>query len=272
MGNAPTVRRRTIQLSSVLAVLVALILVGTTAHPALADAYPVLPSSAYTEFLSGLSVAPLTPGGTGSLSFEAHDPLEVAVNGTTVTLQFYAFNPYPGNAPGALPVANAVAFAPVLGGPPQENVSFDLGTLEGGSGVAEAIPVQAPIAAAVGSYAVRTSVRFTVGGVSYLLESRGFFSDAAWANATTAPNGNATLNVSRLGVSGVTPETAVLVQSTTGSFFIWGLLVVSLVLAGLAAFYAFRRGRPGSRSGKRGEESPQSAPSALGNKRTKDGD
>ena len=271
MGKTRQVRGPNFLVGSGLAVLVALSLLFATASVALAASYPVLPPESYTQFLTGLAVGPLGPGNSGTLTFDVYDPLEVSINATVVKLAFYAFNPYPGNAPGSLPATNAVAFAPVAGGPLHENTSFDLGSIAPGESVPESVSVQAPVAAPAGSYAIRTSVQFMVGPTPYLLESRGFFSDAQWTNATESPNGNATLNVSRLGVSGVTPETAVLVQSSSASFFIWGLLAVSLVLAGLAAFYVFRRGRR-SKSGARGEASPQSAPSALGNKRTKDGD
>jgi hypothetical protein len=271
VGDPRLRSRRNVLVGFGLVLLLSLALICAGISGARATSYPVLPQQSYTEFLSQLSVGALMPGDSGTLTFVAHNPLAEGINATVVSFEFYAFNPFPGNAPGALPTANAVAFEPIPGAQPTENATFDVGALAAGDTVSEAIPVQAPIAAEPGTYAIRTAERFTVGGQPFLLESRGYFTDAEWANATSAPNGNATLNVSRLGVSGVTPETGVVVQTNTANFFIWGLLVVSIVLAALAAFYVFRRG-PGSRSGKRGDASPQSAPSAFGNNRTKDGD
>jgi hypothetical protein len=236
-----------------------------------ASVYPVLPEATYTQFLSGLSVAPVAPGGTTTLSLEVRNPLGTEINGTVVTLEFYAFNPYPGNSPGPLPSSEAVEFVGAPGVPGSENMTVSFGTLGSDIAVFHALTVEALGAAGTGTYAIRTAVRFTVGATPYLLESRGFFNDAQWENATASPNGNATLNVSRLGVSGVTPETGVLVQSNTASVLIWAFLAAALALAGVAAFYVFRRG-PRSKSGARGDASPQSAPNAFGNKRTKDGD
>jgi len=121
-----------------------------------------------------------------------------------------------------------------------------------------------------GTYAVRTALRFVANGSEFVLESRGWFTANAWAAATAGVGGALSLNVSALGVSGVSPETSVLVSSSNLTTAIWAVLAASLVLIGLAAWLYFRP--PKSRSGVRNDPVDIQAPSAFGKSRTSDGD
>ena len=134
-----------------------------------------------------------------------------------------------------------------------------------------AITFEAPPGTPAGTFDLRCSVSFTEAGNAYLLESRGYFSNSAWASATEGPNGTSTLNVSRLGVSGIVPESAALVRPSPVAPWLYGILGASFVLAGVGGYLAWRRG-PGSRSRKRAPPDPQRAASALGKSRTSEGD
>ena len=92
-----------------------------------------------------------------------------------------------------------------------------------------------------------------------------------WAAATELPNGSATLNLTVLGVSGVLPETAVVVAQSALPWLLAGVLGAAALLVGAGAWVYFRRG-PASNSGMRSADVDHQAPSAFGKRRTSDGD
>ena len=249
-------------------VLLVVTLPATVAGPA------VLPPATYIRFLSGLSIPTLAPGSSELFQFTVTNPLPATMTSVVLSFGVYAFNAYPGNATGPVPAGEAPTFSGT-GAPPSPTVSIAIGTLAVGGSYGSpgsvGLAVAAPAGAPQGTYAVRTSLTFSSGGSPYVLESRGYFSAAAWANATSAPNAPSTLNASRLGVSGVIPESA-------------GTGPVEPVPA-RARGRPRRRARarcgrgllgrpPTSRAEVRGERGPppSQADTALGNKRTSDGD
>lgn len=232
--------------------------------------YPPLPPATYSRFLEDLAVPVATPGTTVTLTGTLVDPAGFgALVGVNLTLGLYGFNAYPGNATGPLPSDGAPSFADATSG--STVVTVDFGSLApGGSGpIAE--PIVVPSGSPVGAYAVRTQLSFSENGTPYLLESRGYFSYAAWTNATVGPNGTTTINLTRLGVSGILPETAVPVVSDPFPWLLAGLAIAAIVCAAAGGYYASRRG-PGSRSGAKVGADDTSAPSALGKSRKSDGD
>jgi hypothetical protein len=231
--------------------------------------YPTVPIGLDRGFVSNLTGAEVAPGGGGTISFAVGNPLAGGPIGSTVlTLQVYAFNAFPGNATSTVDVAAApVLVTPTTSGP---SVNVSLGNLSTGARVVGSVGVQSSATTPSGTFAVRVALRFVAGGQDYLFESRGWFTTDAWAAATQGPNGSVDLNVSALGVSGVVPETSVLVSSSNLSVAIYAVLAAGLVLVGLAAWLYFRP--PNSSSGVRKAPEDIHAPSALGNKRTSDGD
>ena len=235
-----------------------------------AAAYPVLPDADWSPILGALGGPTLTPGGSGFITFRLGDPLSDELVPTKVYLQVYAFNPTEGGG----------AQAPQLGSTP---------TLPGG-GLGDnvtppelppiippyttwnwSVQVSVPGTAAMGDYAVRFAVSFSVNNTSYLLESRGFFSASAWASATEYPNGTPTINASQLGVSGIVPETSILVSPASTPVVLYAVLGVGLGLAALGAYW-WARSETKSKSGTRRSSPPQSAPTAFGSKRSSEGD
>ncbi|MGA7923137.1 MAG: hypothetical protein WCA77_04100 [Thermoplasmata archaeon] len=233
-----------------------------------ATTYPPLPLGDDGRFLSPLSAPSLAPATSGEVTVDVRNPLSTLISGVNVALALYAFNAYPGNATGPLP-AGSPEFTTAQGS--DLSVQFTIPSIAPGGSASESAGVSAPGGAPSGAYAVRTSVGFSSNGSAYLLESRGFFSAAVWANATTGPGGTSVLNLTRLGVSGIVPETAVMVTSSSTPYVLYGILALAILVAGVAAFLAYRGG-PGSRSGTRTPPDPHSAPSALGKSRTNDGD
>jgi hypothetical protein len=254
--------------SSIAAALLLLSIVS--AGDAAAAGAPPLPIADDGKFLPSISLPTLAPGGTELLSFQLSNPMGTTLANLSLSFEFYAFNPAPGTGAGPLP-SSAPGFAQTNGswGP---NATFPLPSLAGGASLALSDAVRAPPSAPEGTYAVRTSLTFVANGTGYRLWSAGHFAPALWSSATTGPNGTSVLNLSRLGVSGVLPETALEVRSPALSYALYAILGAAVVLAAVGGYWAGRRG-PGSRSGaKRAPPAESQAPSALGKRRTRDGD
>ena len=202
--------------------------------------WPPLPLGYDATLLSNLSAPSLTPGGSGSLSFTVADPRSFApMTAMTLTLDLYAFNAYPGNATSTI----ASTGAPVLVTPTTSgtSVNVSMSSLSPGGEDSASVDVATATSTPAGTYAVRTALAFTANGTNYRLESRGWFTASEWAAATELPNGSLTLNLTTLGVSGVTAETAVLVSSSGWDWALGLILGASVVLIGAGAFVYFRR-------------------------------
>ncbi|MHB8352789.1 MAG: hypothetical protein ACYDFT_08925 [Thermoplasmata archaeon] len=249
-----------------------LLVLGALVGPVHGAPPPTLPPTEGRAFLSGLEVAPIAPGSSAPLLFSVADPLAQPIANLTVTFELYAFNPFPGTGTGPLP-----SVAPGLsldGGPAASSVTVALGTLGAGA-TNQSVPVNvgAPPGTPEGTYAVRDSVQFDGPGGVYRLASIGNFPPSVWQNATVLPNGTPTLNLTRLGVSGVIPETAVLVRSTAGlDTALYVILGAAGVLALAAVYVAGRRRGPASSSGAHAPPEESQAPRALGKSRSRDGD
>jgi hypothetical protein len=250
--------------AAVVAVFVLNVLGGA---PAAAATYPVLPDTVWSPILSEIAGPTSNPGGAGSITFRVSNPLAISWVGTKVSLQVYAFNPTDGGAV----QSPAVGSSPTFPGGQLGNNATPPQLLPPGTSWNWSVPVSVPAAAATGDYAVRFAVSFSMNNTTYLLESRGHFSASAWAAATHYLNGTPTINASELGVSGVIPETSILVSTVSIPTVLYAVLGVGLVLAGIGAYWWARSDRK-SKSGARRSSPPQSAPTAFGSSRSNDGD
>jgi len=223
----------------VVAALFVSVLVGAPT-PARASPYPPLPVGFDSTFLSNLSGPDLTPGSSGTLSYHVGDPARfLPMTGVILTLDVYAFNAFPGNATSSV----AVAGTPVLVTSTASStvVNLSLPSLIPGGNEAGSVGVATATNTPTGTFAVRTALVFAANGTDYRLASRGWFSQSLWESATILPNGSATLNLSMLGVSGVTAETSILVASSSWTWALVAVLGASFVLVGAGAFVYFRR-------------------------------
>ena len=218
------------------------------AAPVGPSGYVALPIEDGRELLGNLSGPTLVAGSSGSLSYSVENPLPTTLDAPVLTLDVYAFNAFPGNATSTVPVAGAPLLTTPGSSGPEAVVNLTPlapGAVEHGS-----VGVSSASSTPSGTFAVRAALAFSSGGTGYLLESRGWFTSAAWAAATELPNGSVTLNLSRLGVSGVLPETAIYVSSSGFDWALGILAGVGIVVVGAGAWVYFRRA-PGSRSGAR---------------------
>ena len=230
-----------------------------------AGSAPPVPIAEQGRFLTNLSAPILTPGSEGTVSFSLSNPTATPLAGVQLTLEVYAFTPAPGGAAGPVP-NGSIAFPTPSGQGSADHVSLAFGSMAAGDApVRVALPVSASSGAPEGGYAIRTSITYLVNGSAGTLSSRGHFSLEQWSAATT-PGGAGTaptLNLTRLGVQGILPETAVGVAADHWSAPITALAVGGVVLGVAGALVYVRRG-PGSSSGARSAPPPQSAPSAVG--------
>lgn len=203
-------------------------------------AYPPLPLAYDSRMLSNLSAPDLAPGSSGALSFQVGDPAGFAtLSAVVVTLDVYAFNAFPGNATSSVATSGTPLLVTPTSSATTANVS--LGSIAPGSQAQGSVGVATADGTPTGTFAVRTALSFTSGGTSYRLESRGWFTAAEWAAATELPGGNVTVNLTALGVSGVTAETAIIVSSSNWGLALGLILGASIVLVGAGAFVYFRR-------------------------------
>jgi hypothetical protein len=242
--------------------LTALLLLSPPASPARAAA-PTLPIETGRGFLVQLALAPVAPGGSTNLQFTLDNPLASTLTGVTLEFGFYAFDPSPGGHSEAVP-----AEGPTLssGTAATERIRLSVGTLLGrSSGWSAPVTVSVPGSAPLGTYALSDDLNFTTNGTSYRLASIGNFPTSLWDNATLTANGTPTLNLTRLGVSGILPETALLVQSSTAiDVALYGLGGAAVVFAIAGGYVAMRRRGPSSRSGASSAPEESHAASALG--------
>ncbi len=267
-------RARGSGLARAVAVVLLLAVVGVLGPvpAARAASYPTAPLAFDRLLLSNLSSPSIGPGASGSIAYRLSDPASFAALGEVVLgFEVYALNGYPGDAVGPVPVANAPVLENATASGLEVNVT--VGTLAPGSSVVGSVGVATSSATPAGTYAVRTSLAFVANHTAYLFLSRGWFSATAWQNATGSANGSLTVNASRLGVSGIVPETAVYVAPSSWPIAIGALVAVGLVLVGVGAWSYFRKG-PGSSSGTAAAPAPGStnAPSAFGSSRSSPGD
>ena len=229
----------------------ALLVLGLLPPPAGAAPIAPVPIPLDRYFLANLSLPSVAPGGSTHLAFAVGDParLGAALTRTVVTFELYAFNGYPGTGNASLPVGNAPTLtnATASGG----EVTVALGTVASGSTVTGSVGVVTSSSTPAGTFAIRTAVAFDLNGSPRLLESRGWFSSSAWAAATELPNGSASLtnaSLAALNVSGIVPETALLVAPNDWPWALGALLGGAFALLGIGAWFYWRRG-PGSTAG-----------------------
>lgn len=268
-------RRRRPASPGVAVLLSVVLLAGATVAtaPARAASYPVAPVAFDRDLLSNLSAPSVGPGGSTAIGFRLADPAHFGdLSSIVLTFEVYALNGYPGDAVGPVPVANA----PVLENATAsgEIVNITLPALASNTTSTGSVEVVTSATTPAGTYAIRTALAFEENHTAYLFRSRGWFTLAAWENATVEANGTATVNASRLGVSGIVPETAVLVAPSGWPVALGTLLAVGFALVGLGAWLYFRRGAGASSSGTGNVDAPgaTNAPSALGRSRNSPGD
>ncbi len=248
------------------------VVVGAAPLVQAASSPPLYPRYSGSQFLGNLSLPSVPAGQSTTLAFSLSDPLPSPMIDANLTLQFYAFNAYPGNATGPLPANDAPFFA---SGHSFGNTTFwTVASIAPGATTSGAVTVESATGTPSGTYAVRTLLVFAANGTHYRLASVGWFTRAQLLNATLSGNGTSgplNLNLSRLGISALLPETAFYVQGAGYSAVLYGLLGAAFVALGVGAYVSMRRASK-SRSGARGPDPPSHAPRAFGARRTSDGD
>jgi hypothetical protein len=231
--------------------LLCVLLLSSLAPDARGAPVQTVPIPTDADFLRTLSAPSIAPGDSGRLSYGVTDPASLGVSITQVVLTFqvYAFNGFPGGGNGALPVGNApILDNGTVSGP---SVSVAIGSVAAGATDGGSVGIATSTSTPAGTFAIRTEISFELNGSPAILRSRGWFTPGQWANATELSNGSASLTVAglnALNVSGIIPETAVLVASNDWTWALALVLGGAFVLLAAGVWLYSRRG-PGSTGG-----------------------
>jgi len=237
-------RDRWLGLSAAFLVVGLLAAASLAVTPARAGIPPPLPLALDRGFVSDVTGVELAPGSAGEISLRVANPLPAPMSATLLTVAVYAFNAFPGNATSEVGLSSPPILTNASASGPEVNET--VGDLNSGQTVSLSIPVQTAASTPAGTFAVRTELRFVENATSYLLESRGWFTAATWAAATAGPNGSADVNLTELGVSGILPETSILVQSNNFAYVLWGIFAAALVVLAVGSVLYFRRSNSSS--------------------------
>ncbi len=214
---------------------------------------PTLPVALGSRFVGNISAPGLTAGGSGTLGFTLSNPLNGTIRAISLSLQLYNYSAFPGGASGS----GTLSDPPLLVTPSSSGLwaNFTWPSLAPGASIVPrgSVGVTTSSATPLGAYAVRFALRFVgSNGTAYVLESRGWFSDTAWAEATAGPNGTTQLtsrSLQILNVSGLLPETSIQVYGSSFDIALYAILAGAFVLTGVGAYAYFRRTRRHARSG-----------------------
>ena len=139
--------------------------------------------------VSNLSAPTLAPGGSRVIGLDLRNPFSGTMTAVTLSLDVYAFSPFPGN--GTSPISDGASpiFSP--GSPNGSSEVLSVSQLGPGGEFRvpgnESLAVLVPPGSPSGAFTIRVALTFAEGGQPYLLESRGYFSEAQWENATELP-------------------------------------------------------------------------------------
>lgn len=257
--------------SVIVALLSCLLLLFAT--PAGATPSPLPPNEG--ERLLSLSAPSISPGTSGSLTVLVSNPFNVTLSALSLSIQLYRWDEVGGSG-GNLSATDG--WAPSLsigGGAPGLGILWSTSGLLADQSKVLQVNVNVLSGTPPATYFIKDAMNVTTSsGSHYTLLSRGYFTDALWARATLpAKDGAPTLNLTLLNVSGVLPESSIVVESTAQVPWIWAILGIAL---GLGAFggYLWARKPKGQRSseGANPSLSRSRAERAFGKRRKRDGD
>jgi hypothetical protein len=93
-----------------------------------------------------------------------------------------------------------------------------------------------------GTYFVRLQIEFDYNGSSYLMRSRGYYTDDEWEDATASANESSPgrINIEMLGIDGIIPDSSFKVWESIPLWPLYVCLIPTIVMLGILAllFYA----------------------------------
>ncbi len=210
---------------------------------------PPLPPNIPGKML-GLSSPAMAPGASGSLTVNFSNPFSESIVSVALSLGVYAWTALDNSSSG--PVGPSDSWTPGIslnGSPASKSVSWTENAVASGDHQTFSVAVQVPSGCPQGTYFLRSSLNLTLSnGTRYVMLSRGFFSGALWQKATLGPGGHPILNLTLLNVSGVSPETSIVVVADTAAPWLWLFLGAALVLAGAGGFLWVRSERQAAKT------------------------
>lgn len=202
------------------------------------------PSNA-SEGTLALTSPAVAPGGSGTLTLNLSNPFSKEISTLTWSLDLYFWTAMDNSSAGAIGPSDGWAPHLAVGGnSPSARISASAASLSPGTTRSVDVEVSVPSGCPAGSYFLRSAMNVTLSnGTMYVFQSRGFFSNSLWQEATVASGNRSTLNLTMLNVSGISPETSIIVSSGGVALWIWGILGMALILGGIGGYLWMRSDR-----------------------------
>ncbi|MCL4325048.1 MAG: hypothetical protein M1144_06275 [Candidatus Thermoplasmatota archaeon] len=231
-------------------VLLVLLLLPGVFPAASAAPPPVLPPN-FGERALSLSSGTIASGASGSFQATFTNPFSQSLASVSLTFQIYNWSAADNSSGGTLGPSDGWAPSFANAGSNPRLLQVSLSSVAAGASENIERSVTVPSGCPAGSYFVRDQGNLTLAnGTRYVFLSRGYFSDALWAKATQGAGNTSKLNLTVLNVSGIFPESAIVVSSGALATWIWAFLALSLVLAAIGGYlWVKTRPQPASTSG-----------------------
>jgi hypothetical protein len=174
----------------------------------------------------------INPGTHGKLNFTIMDRYQNSMYKVNITVEVYKW----ATIEEAKNISK-VHHPPVIKEGQDQKYEYVVGTMAPGIGINIAITLETRSDTPEGTYFVRTMMTFEYGNGSYVMKSRGYFTNAQWEAATDQLNLNQSvggINITYLGVDGILVDTSFSVKKPMPMWplaLLIGLTVLFAVLA-----------------------------------------
>jgi hypothetical protein len=176
----------------------------------------------------------ILPGEDGYLNFKLENRYDIQITDIEIIVEIYRF----ANIHESLPmeeISKPPAFSDTTGSQIRKYTIGQLGN-DTSTDIGTGLKIKTNEETKQGTYFVRFQLTFTYNETEYIMKSRGHFTDEEWDNATTDTTNDdpGNINITKLGVNGIIPDTTFGVKKPWPIWPLYVLGALSVMFAGLA--------------------------------------
>ena len=186
---------------------------------------------AHVPLFDDFSTPVIHPGESGEFSFNLTNRYAAAMFNVRLTGEIYAYM-----TEDKYIEINKINNPPIILESGKTYFTYEYHSIPSKVTIKVSFHIKAKESTPVGVYAVRFKLEFTYNHTSYIMKSRGYFSDELWERATQ----NHTINLTMLGVDGIVPDSSFSVISYPPYAVFFALLALTVIF-GFLAFREFIR-------------------------------